>query len=57
MVNHCHLRIGLVYQKGNDPALMDPSTLKSRADGIYGEVAYYFLPRLMPGLLGYFWQL
>ena len=41
-------------QKGNDPALMDPSTLKSRADGIYGEVAYYFLPRLMPGLLGLF---
>lgn len=41
-------------QKGNDPALMDPSTLNSIADGIYGEVAYYFLPRLMPGLLGLF---
>ena len=33
---------------------MDPSTLQRKADGIYGEVAYYFLPRLMPGLLGLF---
>ena len=41
-------------QKGNDPSLLDTESLKRTADGIYGEVAYTFLPRLTPGLLGLF---
>ncbi len=41
-------------QQGNDPANMDPETLKATADGIYGEVANTFLPSVMPGLLGLF---
>lgn len=41
-------------QSGNDPANLDSESLKRTADGIYGEVAHTFLPRLMPGLLGLF---
>ncbi len=41
-------------QQGNDPANMDPETLKVAADGIYGQVANTFLPQVMPGLLGLF---
>ncbi|MDA9858606.1 hypothetical protein N9D23_10855, partial [Rubripirellula sp.] len=41
-------------QIGNDPALLDADSLKQTADGIYGEVAHTFLPRLVPGLLGLF---
>ncbi len=41
-------------QNGNDPSLLDTESLKRAADGIYGEVAHTFLPRLTPGLLGLF---
>jgi len=41
-------------QRENFPAQLDPDALKTTADGIYGEVAHTFLPRLMPGLLGLF---
>jgi Na+/proline symporter len=41
-------------QRGNDPSQLDLESLKTTADGIYGEVAHTFLPRLMPGLLGLF---
>ena len=41
-------------QQGNEPANMDPQTLKATADGIYGQVAHTFLPQVMPGLLGLF---
>ena len=41
-------------QRGNDPSQLDIETLKATSDGIYGEVAHTFLPRLMPGLLGLF---
>ena len=41
-------------QNGNDPSLLDTESLKRTADGIYGEVAHTFLPRLTPGLLGLF---
>lgn len=41
-------------QQGNHPANMDSETLKATADGIYGQVAGTFLPRVMPGLLGLF---
>lgn len=41
-------------QRGNDPSQLDPDLLKTTADGIYGEVAHTFLPRLLPGLLGLF---
>ncbi len=41
-------------QRGSDPAFFDAETLKNKADGIYGEVAYHFLPGIMPGLLGLF---
>lgn len=41
-------------QNGQDPSLLDTESLKRAADGIYGEVAYTFLPRLTPGLLGLF---
>ncbi len=41
-------------QRENFPAQLDPDVLKTTADGIYGEVAHTFLPRLMPGLLGLF---
>ena len=41
-------------QNGNDISLLDTDSLKRTADGIYGEVAHTFLPRLTPGLLGLF---
>ena len=41
-------------QNGNAPSQLDTESLKRTADGIYGEVAYTFLPRLAPGLLGLF---
>ncbi len=41
-------------QNGNAPSLLDTESLKRTADGIYGEVAHTFLPRLTPGLLGLF---
>ena len=41
-------------QNGNTPSQLDTESLKRTADGIYGEVAYTFLPRLAPGLLGLF---
>lgn len=41
-------------QQGNDPALLSPEALRSTSDGIYGEVANTFLPRVFPGLLGLF---
>lgn len=41
-------------QNGNDPSQLDSESLKTTADGIYGEVAHAFLPGLMPGLLGLF---
>jgi Na+/proline symporter len=41
-------------QIGNDPALLDADSLKQTADGIYGELAHTFLPRLVPGVLGLF---
>jgi len=41
-------------QQGNHPANMDSETLKATADGIYGQVASTFLPKVMPGLLGLF---
>lgn len=41
-------------QSGNDPSLLDTESLRHTADGIYGEVAYTFLPGLAPGLLGLF---
>ena len=41
-------------QNGNDPSLLDKESLQRTADGIYGEVAHTFLPRLTPGLLGLF---
>lgn len=41
-------------QNGNDPSLLDTESLKRTADGIYGEVAHTFLPRLTPRLLGLF---
>lgn len=41
-------------QTGSDPSILDTESLKRTADGIYGEVAHTFLPRLTPGLLGLF---
>ena len=41
-------------QRGNPPSGLDAETLKTTADGVYGEVAHAFLPRLAPGLLGLF---
>ena len=41
-------------QRGNEPSQLGLDSLKTTADGIYGEVAHTFLPRLMPGLLGLF---
>ena len=41
-------------QRGNDPSQLELGLLKTTADGIYGEVAHTFLPRLLPGLLGLF---
>ena len=41
-------------QNGNDPSLLEAESLKQTGDGIYGEVAHTFLPRLLPGLLGLF---
>lgn len=41
-------------QRGNPPSGLDAETLKRTADGVYGEVAHTFLPRLAPGLLGLF---
>lgn len=41
-------------QSGTDLSALTAVALKQTADGIYGEVAYTFLPRLMPGLLGLF---
>ena len=41
-------------QNGNDISLLDTDSLRRTADGIYGEVAHTFLPRLTPGLLGLF---
>ncbi len=34
--------------------MLDPAELKRTADGIYGEIANTFLPRVSPGLLGLF---
>ncbi|MCH7752349.1 MAG: sodium:solute symporter family protein, partial [Planctomycetes bacterium] len=41
-------------QRGDPPSGLDAETLKRTADGVYGEVAHTFLPRLAPGLLGLF---
>ena len=41
-------------QNGKDPASLGPTELKQTADGIYGEIANTFLPRISPGLLGLF---
>ena len=41
-------------QRGDPPSRLDPQTLKTTADGVYGEIAHVFLPRVMPGLLGLF---
>ena len=41
-------------QNGKDPASLGPMELKQTADGIYGEIANTFLPRISPGLLGLF---
>jgi Na+/proline symporter len=53
----CLTAIGAVawyIQRGTLPSELDAETLTATADGIYGEVAYAFLPNLMPGLLGLF---
>lgn len=41
-------------QRGTPPSQLDGDTLKATADGVYGEIAHTFLPRVMPGLLGLF---
>jgi Na+/proline symporter len=41
-------------QRGSPPAQLDDTALRAAGDGIYGEIAHTFLPRLMPGLLGLF---
>ena len=41
-------------QNGTIPSELSSDALKQTADGIYGEVANTFLPRIAPGLLGLF---
>jgi Na+/proline symporter len=41
-------------QRGDSPSALDAVQWKATADGVYGEVAHTFLPRIMPGLLGLF---
>ncbi len=41
-------------QRGEPPTQLSPEELRITADGIYGEVANTFLPKMMPGLLGLF---
>lgn len=41
-------------QRGTPPSGLENAALKDAADGIYGEVAFTFLPQVMPGLLGLF---
>ena len=41
-------------QNGNAPSKLSANDLKQTADGIYGQVANTFLPRISPGLLGLF---
>ena len=41
-------------QRGQPPDQLPPAELAEVADGLYGEVAFTFLPQLAPGLLGLF---
>jgi Na+/proline symporter len=40
--------------RGVDLAALSPAELQRTADGVYGEVAFAFLPAVAPGLLGLF---